>query len=69
MNYLTGHARQSIDAVRNALASHGSTAAIGDEAVIDLLTDLRHFCEARRIDFDRANRLAAFHFRSERSLA
>jgi hypothetical protein len=39
--------------------------AIADEAVIDLLADLRHFCIARRIDFEACNRVAGTHFEAE----
>ncbi len=63
---LTETARQSIDAARDALlASHGRTSIIADEVVRALLIDLRHFCAARRIDFDRQNSLAGLMFTRE----
>lgn len=66
MEFLTEHPRQSIDAARDALlASHGRTSIIADEVVRTLLTDLRYFCAARRIDFDRENDLAAIRFARE----
>lgn len=58
-----------IDAARAALARaawvRGETPCYGDEAVIDLLADLRHLCTAAGIDFDTCNRLAAMHFANE----
>jgi hypothetical protein len=33
--------------------------------VIDLLADLRHFCKARRIDFDHCNLVAQAHYEAE----
>ena len=39
--------------------------ATSDEAVIDLLADLRHFCAARHIDFGVCNRTAATRFETE----
>ena len=48
-------------------ASHarGIDYPIADEAVTNLLADLRHFCAARRIDFDRCARLAEYHFETD----
>ena len=58
-----------IATARHALASaswaRGDNPAICDEAVTDLLTDLRHFCVARRIDFDACNLMAQDHFEAE----
>lgn len=65
---------QAADAHRVAIARCGLLAAsearglqhaIADEAVTALLTDLRHFCAGRRIDFDRCTRLAAFYFEAD----
>jgi hypothetical protein len=39
--------------------------AASDEAVIDLLADLRHFCAARHIDFSACDATAQAHFNSE----
>ncbi len=36
-----------------------------EQAVIDLLTSLRHFCAARRIDFEGCNSDATDLFRAE----
>lgn len=33
--------------------------------VRDLLADLRHYCEAKDIDFDDENRIASAHFAAE----
>ena len=58
-----------IATARHALSSaswaRGENPAICDEAVTDLLTDLRHFCMARRIDFDACNLIAQAHFEAE----
>ena len=65
---------ESADAHRIAIARCGLLAAsqargidypIADEAVTNLLADLRHFCAARRVDFDRCARLASIHFETE----
>lgn len=37
-----------------------------DEALIDLLTDLRHFCEQRGFDFVELDETAGRHYRDER---
>jgi hypothetical protein len=60
---------QRIVTARSALSAamwaRGDNPAIADEAVIDLLADLRHFCIARRIDFEACNRVAGAHFKAE----
>jgi hypothetical protein len=59
---------QRIATARSALSpvwARGDNPAIADEAVIDLLADLRHFCIARRIDFEACNRIAGTHFEAE----
>jgi hypothetical protein len=65
----TSASAQHIATARVALASaswaRGDNPAVCDEAVIDLLADLRHFCAARRIDFDSCNRMAQGHFEAE----
>ena len=40
-----------------------------DAAVIDLLTDIRHYCEASGFSFADLDRLAAMHFEEECSPA
>jgi hypothetical protein len=45
--------------------ARGPNPAICDEAVIDLLVDLRHFCIARRIDFTSCNLIAETHLETE----
>ncbi len=45
-----------------AAQARGFEHAVADEAVAALLTDLHHFCAARRIDFEYALDLAAHHF-------
>jgi hypothetical protein len=60
---------QRIATARSALSAamwaRGDNPAIPDEAVIDLLADLRHFCAARRIDFAACNAAAETHFETE----
>jgi hypothetical protein len=60
---------QRIEAARAALARaawvRGDVPCYGDEALIDLLADLRHFCTVTSIDFDACDRLAAMHFAEE----
>ena len=64
---------QRIEAARAALARaawvRGEAPCYGDEALIDLLADLRHFCSVARIDFDECDRLAAMHFANENGAA
>jgi len=45
--------------------ARGDNPAICDEAVIDLLVDLRHLSVARRIDFAACNAAAETHFETE----
>jgi hypothetical protein len=52
-------------ALKSASIARGDYPAICDEAVIDLLADLRHFCEARRIDYGSCDRIAQRHFEAE----
>ncbi len=58
-----------IETARAALARaawfRGEAPCYGDEAVIDLLADLRHLCTAAGIDFDVCDRLASMHFAEE----
>ncbi len=58
-----------IEAARAALAraawARGQTPHYDDEAIIDLLADIRHFCVAAHIDFATCNHLAETHFKSE----
>lgn len=52
-------------ALRSAAWTRGYDYAVCDEAVVDLLADLRHFCVARRIDFAACDALARDHFEDE----
>jgi hypothetical protein len=52
-------------ALSAAMWARGDNPAICDEAIIDLLADLRHFCAARRIDFTACNLIAETHFETE----
>lgn len=52
-------------ALNSASWARGDNPAIADEAVIDLLADLMHFCSARRINFEECSRIAGDHFAVE----
>lgn len=58
-----------IETARAALARaawvRGDVPHYSDEAIIDLLADLRHLSAAAGIDFDACDRLAALHFALE----
>lgn len=58
-----------IETARAALARaawvRGEAPAYGEDAVTDLLADIRHFCAAFSLDFDRCDRVAAMHFEAE----
>lgn len=58
-----------IEVARAALAraawARGQTPHYDDEAIIDLLADIRHLCTAANIDFASCDHLAAIHFESE----
>jgi hypothetical protein len=60
---------QRVATARSALSAamwtRGDHPTIADEAVVDLLADLRHFCVARHIDFAACNRIAQAHFETE----
>ena len=51
-------------ALSAAMWARGENAG-SDEAVIDLLADLRHFCAARHIDFGACNARAQAHYETE----
>lgn len=52
-------------ALHCACWARGDNPGHGEDAVIDLLADLRHHCRAAGIDFDSCNRMAADHFAAE----
>ena len=52
-------------ALKSASWARGDDLAGSDEAVIDLLTDLRHFCIARHIDFAACNEAAEAGFATD----
>ena len=58
-----------IETARAALARaawvRGESPAYDEDAVTDLLADLRHLCEAVGLDFARCDRVAAMHFAAE----
>ncbi len=58
-----------IEAARAALARaawvRGESPAYGEDAVTDLLTDIRHLCVAAGLDFARCDRVAAIHFAAQ----
>lgn len=65
--------RIHIETARAALAraarARGETPAYGEDAVTDLLADIRHLCAAAGFDFDRCDRVAAMHFEAEQGSA
>ena len=52
-------------ALRAAIWAQGNDFPLTDEAVINLLADLRHFCIARHINFTACNGIAEGRFRAE----
>jgi hypothetical protein len=52
-------------ALKSASWARGDNPAVCDEAVIDLLAELRHFCAARRINYESCDRMARCHFEAE----
>ena len=74
-NSITDPARpnaQRIGTARSALSAamwaRGDDFPLTDEAVINLLADLRHFCIARHINFTGFNGVAEGRFKSELSV-
>jgi hypothetical protein len=61
--------RKYIETARAALARaawvRGETPDYGEDAVTDLLADIRHLCASAGLDFDRCDRVAAMHFEAE----
>ena len=60
---------QRISTARSALTAamwaRGEDFPVSDEAVINLLADLRHFCIARHINFSACNGIAEGRFNAE----
>jgi hypothetical protein len=57
-----GTARSALSA---AMWARGEDFPVSDEAVINLLADLRHFCIARHINFTACNGVAEGRFKAE----
>jgi len=57
-----GTARSALSA---AMWARGEDFPVSDEAVINLLADLRHFCIARHINFAGCNAIAEGRFKTE----
>ncbi|KQZ28616.1 hypothetical protein ASD50_19190 [Mesorhizobium sp. Root552] len=59
----------NIEAARAALAraawARGEAPAYDENAVSDLLADIRHLCAAAGHDFDRCDRVATMYFQDE----
>jgi hypothetical protein len=55
---------------QKALNTHARATCSQDEApdtwAVDLLTNLRHWCDAACVDFDNLNRIAAGHYKIEK---
>jgi hypothetical protein len=62
---IAAHIETARAALARAAWTRGETPHYGDEAVIDLLADLKHFCVAANIDFATCDRLAEVHFDAE----
>jgi hypothetical protein len=60
---------QHIEHARFAIASacwaRGESPAYDENAITDLLADLRHYCAAHGLDYDRCDRVATMHFQDE----
>jgi hypothetical protein len=58
-----------VETARAALARaawlRGEAPAYGEDAVTDLLADIRHLCAVAGLDFGRCDRVAAMHFEAE----
>jgi hypothetical protein len=52
-------------ALRAAMLGRCDDFPVSNDAVIDLLADLRHFCTARHIDFAMCDRMAQANFNAE----
>jgi hypothetical protein len=52
-------------ALTTAMVVRADCPIISDDAVIELLADLRHFCAGRNIDFASCNDVAQEHFNHE----
>jgi hypothetical protein len=52
-------------ALTTAMAVRADCPIISDNAVIELLADLRHFCAGRNIDLSACNDVAHEHFNHE----
>lgn len=63
------HNHANIETAKAALAraawTRGQYPTYDEEAVCDLLADLKHFCVAANIDFATCDRLAEVHFDAE----
>lgn len=61
--------RFHIEAARAALAraawTRGQAPRYDEDAISDLLADIRHFCEVAGHDFDRCHRVAGMYFNDE----
>jgi hypothetical protein len=55
--------RRAIRRVERALEVFDATQA--EEAVIDMMTDLMHWCQAKKVDFEAAMEAADRHFMEE----
>jgi len=55
-------AQVAVDAHRDAIQDYGSTE---DQRVIDILTNLRHLCHRKGLDFATASRTSLTHFQDE----
>ncbi|WP_412033194.1 hypothetical protein ACLIR7_08895 [Nitratireductor aquimarinus] len=59
------HIRTARAALARAAWVRGGSPAYNEDAVTDLLADLRHHCVAAGLDFARCERIAAMYFMAE----
>ena len=52
-------------AIASACFARGEAPTYNEDAVTDLLADLRHLCAEHGFDYDRCDRVAAMHFDDE----
>jgi hypothetical protein len=61
--------QQRIGTARFAIASacfaRGQAPDYGEDSLTDLLADLRHYCAAHGLDYERCERIAAMYFSDE----
>ena len=65
MKPLTQRAQTARFAITSACWARGEQPACGEDAVTDLLADLRHYCAESGFDYARCERVARMFFEDE----